>query len=183
MADSLPQLTAPPSDLIPHKYQRVLEYLENVPTQGSHQVPVLPPVLQLSGRASKDRLTPHGPAQPQPDCEPVQEESCLKAVPGQRLLLEDLNNDVLSIIVEFVFENATQYRPMIPQTSFDSREIGSTVFCLSLTSKRMRTVCIPRLFQKISRLTYSMGDLNRRLRDIEGNPLLPLLPTVLWAVK
>jgi hypothetical protein len=47
----------------------------------------------------------------------------------------------------------------------------------------MRAVSVTKLFESVFRSAPSMGDLNHRLQDIEGNPLLPLLPSVLPAIK
>ena len=106
-----------------------------------------------------------------------------KAVPDQQLTIQSLNNDVLYVIVDFVCAmEVTQHNYSNPKTSFDFRE-GSTLFCLSLVSKRMRAVCVSQLFEKVSPYAYSMGGLNHRLRDIEGNPLLPSFPSVISAIK
>lgn len=107
-----------------------------------------------------------------------------KAVPDQQITIQSLNNDVLYVIVDFVCAmEVTQHNYSNPKTSFDFREEGSTLFCLSLVSKRMRAVFVPQLFEKVFRYAYSMGGLNHRLRDIEGNPLLPSFPSVISAIK
>lgn len=94
----------------------------------------------------------------------------------QRLLLDHLNNDVLAIIVDFVFETDS------PSQGCRLRSHKSTL-ALSLTNRRLRAMCIPVLFRDVFRATPSMGELNYRLRDLEGNPMLPETPHILSYVR
>ena len=90
--------------------------------------------------------------------------------------LEDLNNDVLLIVVELLFEADP------PSRSHPHRSHPSTL-AFSLTSRRLRALCIPLLFRDVYRLTPTMGQLNHRLRDLEGNPLLSSTPAILPYVR
>ncbi|EOA89863.1 uncharacterized protein SETTUDRAFT_159420 [Exserohilum turcica Et28A] len=124
------------------------------------------------------------PEYPMPNCEPVQKVHCPQAAPGQRLLLDGLYTDVLSVIIDWICaEKEASHSYSVTRANHGFRKKGGTLFCLSLVNKRMRSLCISKLFEKVFRYTASMGELNRRLRDIEGNPLLPSLPSVLRAIK
>jgi hypothetical protein len=202
MADLPPQPTAPLPDPDPQRYQRILDYLSRIPDSGFPAValPVSQPAPQVQDAQTSEMTQepeipqppykfdmwklPPAPPYPQPKCKPVQSPQYPTAVPSQHLRLDGLNNDVLAIVVDFICEiQEPQEVYEIPKTSFEYRKKGSTLFCLSLVSKRMRAVSVPKLFESVFRYTPTMGDLNRRLRDIEGNPVLPLLPKILPAIK
>jgi len=173
----------------PQKYDRVLQHLANVRADGFLQAPVLTPALRSWDVCASQWLPSHPPAQPQPTAKPEQGTHYPRAIPFQRLTLDGLNNDVLAIIMDFSCEAQTsrfkhrRYGCGVPKTKFDYRMEGGSLFCLSLVSKRMRAIAIPILFTHVFRDASSLGDLNRRLRDIEGNPLIPSLPLVLPAIK
>lgn len=178
MTNSSPQPSA--------SHQQVLEELTDVPTHGYQQDLVLTPALRVSDRYVPRWLPPHAPIQPQPTSAPVQGMHCPQAVPFQQLTLDGLNNDVLAIAVDFLCDGPIRHRSFgreEPKTSFYFRAQGSSLFCLSLVSKRMRAISIPKLFAHVFRCTSSMGTLNRRLRYLESNPLIPSLPEVLPAIK
>lgn len=99
------------------------------------------------------------------------------------LLLEDLNNDVLSIIIDLLSDIDNLLRRGKPFNRRRDAPSHKSLLSLSLTSKRMRAMCIPVLFKDVTRITPSLGELNFRLRDLEGNPLLLKLPSVLPYIK
>ncbi|KAH6873029.1 hypothetical protein BKA58DRAFT_159032 [Alternaria rosae] len=173
----------------PQRYHRVLQHLANVRAHGFSQAPVLTPALQFFDEDASRWLPSHAPAQPQSTAAPEQGNHYPQAIPLQRLTLEGLNNDVLAIVMDFICEAQTSEVKRrkdgcgVPKTRFDYRREGSSLFCLSLVSKRMRATAIPILFTHVFRDASSMGDLNRRLRDMEGNPLVPSLPLALPAIK
>lgn len=173
----------------PQRYQRVLKHLAKFDPRGSLKAPVLTPALHFSEWGASQWIPSHAPAQPQPKAAPEQGTHYPQATPFQPLTLEGLNNDVLAIVIDFMCESQTSDVKYwnegygLQKTRFDYRMEGSSLFCLSLVSKRMRAIAIPKLFTHVSRDASSMGDLNRRLRDIEGNPLIPSLPLVLSTIK
>ncbi|EFQ90053.1 hypothetical protein PTT_13445 [Pyrenophora teres f. teres 0-1] len=188
MADSpsVPMLTTAPFDAAPdpQRDQPALEYLSKLPENSCSTAPVLTPALKFSEEDSKRWIPCRPPQQPEPQSQPLLGKLYPDAIPGQQLLFDGLNTDVLVMIFDYVcsIEDPGELRDT-PISSFDFRKKGSALFCLSLVNKRLRAATIPALFRNVFRYSISMGDLNRRLRDIEGNPLLPSLPPVLSAIK
>jgi hypothetical protein len=90
------------------------------------------------------------------------------ASPGQQLHLDGLNDDVLAILLDLLFDID---RPEAQWLYYDKpyfRRHSSTLN-LSLVNRRLRFICIPKLFRDIFRLSTTMGQLNRQLKDIELN--------------
>jgi hypothetical protein len=88
------------------------------------------------------------------------------ASPDQELLLDGMNNDVLAMILDLLFD---MNKPQAEWLYYDKpyfRHHSSTI-SLSLVNRRLRSVCIPKLFRNIFRLSTTMGQLNRQLKDIE----------------
>lgn len=89
----------------------------------------------------------------------------------QQLLLDDLNDHVLAIVVDFLFEiddSKGQYPTLYPSSGPYFRKHRSTLN-LSVVNKRLRAICISKLFRDIHRHSKTMGQLNRQLKDIELN--------------
>ncbi|KAK7192890.1 hypothetical protein PSPO01_00684 [Paraphaeosphaeria sporulosa] len=89
----------------------------------------------------------------------------------QQLLLDDLNDDVLAIIVDYLFDmdelNGQRIHLYI-NTGPYVRTHRST-FNLGVANKRLRSACIRKLFRDIHRCSSTMGQLNRQLKDTEPN--------------
>jgi len=90
------------------------------------------------------------------------------ASPGQQLLLDVINDDVLIMVVELLFDIDRVKEPWLYYDKPYFRCHSSTLN-LSLVSRRLRSICIPKLFRDIFRLSTTMGRLNRQLKDIELN--------------
>jgi hypothetical protein len=96
------------------------------------------------------------------------------AAQDQQLLLDGLNEDVLAIIVDFLFDMDKlngQYFYLYTNMGPYFRTHRSTLN-LSVVNKRLRSACIHKLFRDIHRCSESMGWLNRQLKDIELNTQL-----------
>ena len=90
------------------------------------------------------------------------------ASPDQQLLLDGLNDDVLTIILDLLFDLDRSVTPWSHYMKPYFRRHTSTLN-LSLVNRRMRYICIPKLFRNIFRMSKAMGQLNRQLKDIEIN--------------
>ncbi|EDU49206.1 hypothetical protein TUN199_03845 [Pyrenophora tritici-repentis] len=188
MADSPhePMLTTAPPDAgpDPQRDQLALGFVAKLAENSCSTAPVLTPASKFSEENSKRWIPCRPPPQPEPQSKPLAGKLYPNAVPGQQILLDGFNTDVLMMIIDHICSIEDPREPYYtPISSFDFRKTGSIVFCLSLVNKRLRAVTIPTLFKNVFRSSISMGDLYRRLRDIEGNPLLPSLPPVLSAIK
>ena len=92
----------------------------------------------------------------------------------QELLLDGLNNDVLATIVDFLFniDELSGKLYFVYDNPGPYIRTHRSLLNLSMVNKRLRSVCIPRLFRYIHRWSKTMGQLNRQLKDIEINPLI-----------
>lgn len=93
------------------------------------------------------------------------------ATENQQLLLSDLNDDVLAIVVDFLYDmdelKHLFFRCPYPGPYFRTHR---STLNLSVVNKRLRSVCIRKLFKDIFRCSSTMGQLNRQLKDIELTP-------------
>lgn len=96
------------------------------------------------------------------------------ATAHQHLLLDDLNDDVLSLIVDYLFdadELNGKYKYLYTNEGPYFRTHRSTLN-LSVVNRRLRAVCVRKLFRDVHRCSESMGQLNRQLKDIELDAVL-----------
>lgn len=96
---------------------------------------------------------------------------CPPATPFQRVYIWSLPNELLFLIVNFVFEGDETDPSFRSNTTPHFRSHKSTLN-FSLVNKRMRDICIPRLFHDVHQHVNALGRLNPRLIALEKNPRL-----------
>ncbi|KAF2444301.1 hypothetical protein P171DRAFT_473425 [Karstenula rhodostoma CBS 690.94] len=127
----------------------------------------------LLGVASATAQTPVFPEQTAKTPTKAEERAVTypSATEDQQLLLDHLNDDVLAIIVDFLFDMDKlngQYFYLYTNPGPYFRTHRSTLN-LSVANKRLRSACIRKLFEDIHRCSSTIGHLNRQLKDIELN--------------